>query len=273
MENLLVVKLGGGEGLDMPRACRDIAEIARTRPVIVIHGVSAQMNQMCQDLDVPVRTLNSPGGHSSRYTDARTRDIFVSATHTVNDDICEWLYSYNVNAIGVSDDVVIQGKRKKAIRAVIDGRVRIVRDDYTGSITGVDGNRLRTLLEQGYIPVLPPTALSEDGLLNIDGDRASAAVASELNAETLIILSNVEGLYRNFETDDAPVAHVPMNQLEQAMDWAQGRMKRKVLGAQEALEGGVQRVIIGDGRINNPVSQALAGSGTQFFSEHYSVEA
>lgn len=273
MENLLVVKLGGGEGLDIPRACRDLAEIARTRPLIVVHGVSAQMNQMCRDLNVPVQTLNSPNGHSSRYTNERTRDIFVAAARTVNQEICEWLSSYNVNAVGLTDDVIIEGKRKKAIRAVIDGRVRIVRDDYTGSITGVDGTQVRTLLEQGVVPVLPPMALSDEGLLNIDGDRASAAIASELGAETLIILSNVRGLYRDFDADDEPVAHVPENQIQQAMEWAQGRMKRKVLGAQEALTGGVQRVIIGDGRISNPVSQALAGHGTQFFNEHYTVEA
>ncbi len=253
MENLLVVKLGGGEGLDMPRACRDLAEIAQTRPLIVVHGVSARMNQMCEDMNVPVRSLTSPGGHSSRYTDERTRDVFAAAARSVNDEICEWLNGYNVNAQGVTENIAIEGNRKKAIRAVVDGRVRIVRDDYTGSISGVDGTSLSNLLEQGVVPVLPPMAISDDGLLNIDGDRASAAVAAELNADTLIILSNIAGLYRDFENDDAPVAEVPANRIEEAMEWAQGRMKRKVLGAQEALDGGVRRVIIGDGRISNPV--------------------
>lgn len=273
MENLLVVKLGGGEGLDIPRACRDLADIAHTRPLIIIHGVSARMNQMCRDMDVPVRTLISPGGHSSRYTDERTRDVFVAASHSVNQDICEWLYSYNVNALGFTENVVIEGNRKGAIRAVVDGRVRIVRDDYTGSITGVTSERLIQALEQGYVPVLPPLAISEDGLLNIDGDRAAAAVAAKLQAETLVILSNIEGLYRDYENDDAPVAEIMNNHIEQAMEWAQGRMKRKVLGAQEALEGGVQRVIIGDGRINNPITTALNGAGTHFLNARYTVEA
>jgi acetylglutamate/LysW-gamma-L-alpha-aminoadipate kinase len=115
-----------------------------------------------------------------------------------------------------------------------------------------------------YVPVLPPMALSEDGLLNVDGDRASAAVASELDAEELVILSNVQGLFRDFSDSTSLIAEVPMNQLEQAMNYAEGRMKRKVLGAQEALEGGVQRVIIGDGRISEPVSHALLGEGTVF---------
>ncbi|MGB7337807.1 MAG: [LysW]-aminoadipate kinase [Phototrophicaceae bacterium] len=273
MENLLVVKLGGGVGLDMPRACRNLAEIARERPLIVVHGVSARMNQLCEDLNVPVRTLSSPTGHSSRYTDERTRDIFVTAARSVNDDICEWLSSYGANPISVADEVVISGTRKKAIRAVVDGRVRIVRDDYSGSISGVDGDVLRDLLAQGRIPVVPPMAFSDSGYLNIDGDRASAAIAAELQADTLLILSNVDGLYRDFEADDAPISTIYPHQLEQAMDWAQGRMKRKVLGAQEALNGGVGQVIIGDGRISDAVSEALNGAGTHFLSTQQISEA
>lgn len=266
MNNVLVVKLGGGEGLDVPRSCRDLAQIAQNRPLVVIHGVSARMNRMCQDMNVPVRTLTSPTGHSSRYTDARTRDVFVAAARSANEEIVEWLRGYGINAIGMADieDILISGNRKRAIRAVVDRRVRIVRDDYSGSITGVDGNRLNELLAMGYIPVLPPMALSDDGLLNVDGDRASAAVASELDAEELVILSNVQGLFRDFSDSSSLIAEVPMNQLEQAMNFAQGRMKRKVLGAQEALQGGVQRVIIGDGRISDPVSHALLGEGTVF---------
>ncbi|MGJ3239866.1 MAG: [LysW]-aminoadipate kinase [Anaerolineae bacterium] len=264
MENVLVVKLGGGQGLDVPRVCRDLAEIAQERPLVVVHGVSARMDQMCRDLNVPVRTLTSPDGHSSRYTDARTRDIFASASRSANQEICDWLTSYGVNALGITDEIVIHAERKGVVRAVVDGRVRIVRDDYTGRITEIDGAPLRDLLAQGIVPVLPPMAISNEGLLNIDGDRASAAVASELDANTLVILSNVAGLFRDFEADDAPIAEVPYEQLDDAMEWAQGRMKRKVLGAQEALDGGVQRVIIGDGRTRNPVSQALEGVGTQF---------
>jgi len=262
--NVLVVKLGGGAGMDIPRACRDLSRIAALRPLVVIHGVSARMNQMCEELKVPVRTLSSPGGHSSRYTDERTRDIFVSAARTVNEEIVEWLHSYHVNAVGVDNEVYIEGERKRALRAIVDGRVRIVRDDYSGSITKINGTALREMLAMGYTPVLPPMAVSADGYLNIDGDRASAAVAAELDAEELVILSNVSGLFRNFGDANSLVAEVPLTQLEQAMAWAQGRMKRKVLGAQEALEGGVQRVIIGDGRVSDPVSHALSGAGTVF---------
>lgn len=264
--NLLIVKLGGGAGLDMPRACDDLARIAEQRPLIVVHGVSERMNQLCEDLGVPVQMIQSPGGHSSRYTDPRTRDIFVKAARSVNQNVVNWLTSNDVDAIGLAaeSDVPLHGERKKAIRAVMNGRVRIIRDDYSGSITGVDSQRLIDLLEQGYVPVLPPMVISDDGLLNVDGDRAGAAIAGAMNAADYVILSNVRGLFRDADDPNTRVADIPMSQIQQAMSWAEGRMKRKVLGAQEALESGVQRVIIGDGRISQPVSQALQGEGTTF---------
>lgn len=264
-ENMLVVKLGGAEGLDLDASCDDLAVLASNRPMIVVHGVSALANRLCAEAGHPAQTLASPSGHTSRYTDPITRDIYVKAAEMANREVVEQLRKRGINAIGITgDETLIHGQRKKAIRAVVAGRVRVVRDDYSGSITGVDSDRLSQLIEAGYVPVLPPMALSDDGLLNIDGDRASAAVAGALQVSELIILSNVRGLYRNFPDESSFVQQVPGHQLENAMNWAQGRMKRKVLGAQEALAGGVQRVIISDGRVNNPVQHALAGNGTEF---------
>lgn len=267
LANILVVKLGGGEGLDLVASCDDLAQIATQRPLVVVHGVSAIMNQMCIDLGVEVQSLTSPSGHSSRYTNPEVRDIFVRASELANERVISALRQRGVNATGITgDDIAVKGTRKKAIRAVVNGRVRVVRDDYSGSIHDVSTDKLISLLEQGQVPVIPPMAMSEDGLLNVDGDRASAAVAGALNAEELLILSNVRGLYRNFPDEDSFVNEVPHSQLDTALGWAKGRMKRKVLGAQEALEGGVNRVIIGDGRITSPATQALAGAGTVFTS-------
>jgi acetylglutamate/LysW-gamma-L-alpha-aminoadipate kinase len=269
-DNLLVIKLGGGEGLDMSRACADIARIARQRPVIVVHGVSARMNQFCHEQNIPVRTLTSPTGHTSRYTNPQTRDVFVSACRSVNREIITHLQSHGIDATGfrADDAIVIQGERKQALRAVVDGRTRIIRDDYSGSITHIEAVPLLEQLEAGCVPVVPPLADSADGLLNIDGDRAAAELAAALQAGTYVILSNVRGLYRNYPDEDSLVSEIPQAHLSQAMQWAQGRMKRKVLGAQEALEGGVQRVIISDGRNPQPVSEALNGAGTTFINDH-----
>jgi acetylglutamate/LysW-gamma-L-alpha-aminoadipate kinase len=153
-----------------------------------------------------------------------------------------------------------------AIRAVVNGRVRVIRDDFTGSITGVDVARITEVLERGEIAVVPPLASSADGLLNVDGDRAAAAVAARLSAQTLVILSNVRGLYRNHQDESSFVRQVLPQQFDQALHWAEGRMKRKVLSAREATGAGVAQVVVADGRVLQPVTQALQGEGTVFFS-------
>jgi len=262
---LLVVKLGGGAGLDLAAACDDLAAVAKGRPLVVVHGVSDLMNQLCAELGIEVQTLTSPSGHSSRYTPPATRDVYVRAAEEANAGLVAELQRRGVKATGfIGENVVVRGSRKQAIRAVMNGRIRMVRDDHSGAITGVEAAPLREALMDGQAPVLPPMAASEDGLLNVDGDRAAASVASALGASTLVILSNVRGLYRDFPDEDSFVEQVALAQIDSALDWAQGRMKRKVLAAQEALTQGVAEVIIGDGRVRRPVSRALRGEGTRF---------
>lgn len=260
--DVLVVKIGGGAGVDLAGCLADIAQIARQRPVVIVHGVSDTMNRLCAERGVPVRTLTSPSGHESRYTDPATRDLFVEATSIVGAQIVRALAAHGVGAVTVQG--AIHGERKAAIRAVVNGRVVMIRDDYSGTITHTDAAPIRAALAQGLVPVIAPLATSPDGWLNVDGDRASASVAAALGAADLLILSNVRGLYRRYPDESSLIAHVPAQQIETALEAAQGRMKRKVLGAQEALSGGVRRVIIADGRAHQPVSAALNGSGTTF---------
>jgi acetylglutamate/LysW-gamma-L-alpha-aminoadipate kinase len=267
---ILVVKIGGGAGVDMARCAADIEQLAQQRPVIVVHGVSDALNRLCEARGVAVRTLTSPTGHTSRYTDPATRDLFVEAAEGVNAELVRRLREHGIEAVGLTGEhVPVCGERKTAVRALVDGRVRIVRDDYTGTITGVNTALIcERLMQQGdgapTVIVIPPLAISMDGLLNIDGDRASAAVAAGVGAAELVILSNVRGLYRAYGDESSLVAHIGRGQIETALEWAQGRMKRKIIGAGEALSGGVRRVMIADGRVDAPISRALNGSGTHF---------
>jgi acetylglutamate/LysW-gamma-L-alpha-aminoadipate kinase len=76
------------------------------------------------------------------------------------------------------------------------------------------------------------------------------------------MLTAVPGLMRSFPDESTLIRNLPHQKLEEALNFAEGRMKKKVLGAQEALNGGVGRVIISDGRVSNPISEALKGNGT-----------
>lgn len=267
LDDVLVVKIGGGAGLNLGACLTDLAAIARERPLVIVHGVSARMDALCAQLNHPVRTLTSPDGHSSRYTDAQTRDIFVRAANDVNREIVTALRVQGIEAVGVEldADFPVIGRRKDAIRAVVDGRVRVVRDDYTGTITEVNAERLHSILTNGGVVVMPPLAMSADGALNVDGDRLAAAVAGALGACDLVILSNVRGLLRDVRDVNSLISSVSGTQIDSALNYAEGRMKRKVLGASEALNGGVGRVVIGDGRESMPVRRALDGAGTAFY--------
>jgi acetylglutamate/LysW-gamma-L-alpha-aminoadipate kinase len=122
---------------------------------------------------------------------------------------------------------------------------------------------LRLLLEQDYLPVIAPLACSEKGEpLNVDGDRAAAAIAVALEADVLLLLSNVPGLLRAFPDESSLIPTIPRNDVESYLQYAEGRMKKKVLGAAEAIEQGVGRVVLGDAREPQCVSRALDGAGT-----------
>ncbi len=266
---MIVIKVGGSEGVDLDAVCDDVAALRKEGvQLILIHGGSHETNVVAEALGHPPQFITSPSGHTSRRTDRRTLEIFEMVyCGKVNKSVVERLQKAGVNAVGLSglDGRLWEGKRKEAIRAVEGGKVRIIRDDYTGVVERVNVPLLRLLLDNGYLPVLTPPAVSEQGeAINVDADRAAGAMAVALKADALLLLSNVPGLLRNFPDESSLIARVPKSDIESAAESAQGRMKKKVLGAQEALAGGVKRVILGDSRGQSPVRAALQGKGTVF---------
>lgn len=264
---MLVVKIGGSQGVGLDAVCNDIAElVAQNKPVVVVHGGSAETNEISEKLGFPPRFVTNQSGFTSRYTDRNTLEIFAMVTNgRINTLLVERLQKGGVNAIGLSglDARVMVAKRKDAIRIVENGRQRMLRDDYTGKIETVNGDFLTMLVQSGLTPVISPLAMSPDGIaLNVDADRAAAMVAGAVKADELIILTNVPGLMREFPDESTVIPHIPRNGLEQALTLAEGRMKKKVLGASEALDLGVSKVIFADGRVEHPLKNALSGAGT-----------
>jgi acetylglutamate/LysW-gamma-L-alpha-aminoadipate kinase len=265
---LMVIKIGGARNIQLTPICEDIAAMtAQEHQIVLVHGGSERATQLANERGHPLQYLTSPSNFVSRYTDAAMRDIFVEAVSSYNADICQELQNFGVETVRLTtpETCVLLGERKSAIRAVIDGRIRVIRDDYSGSLTEIVQDPLREILAEGKVPVIPPLAYSEtDGYLNVNGDRAAAAVSGALSAEMLLILSNVEGLYRDSEDQSSLVPTVSRTQLDSAMSWADGQMKHKVLSVREALEGGVARAAIVDGRRPQPLQAALDGGGTWF---------
>ena len=262
-----VVKVGGSEGIDLDAFCADVAALWHDGvPLVIVHGGSAETNRVAEALGHPPRFVTSPSGYTSRLTDRRTLEIFEMVyCGSVNKGVVERLQRHGVNALGLSglDGRVWEGERKHAIRAVENGKIRILRDTWTGTLKRVNAALLRTLLDAGCLPVLTPPAASVDGeAINVDGDRAAAATAAALGAETLLLLSNVPGFLNDFPDEASLVPRLARADLGAARERAEGRMRIKLLGAEEALDGGVQRVVLGDARGARPIRAALDGHGT-----------
>ena len=277
-EEPLVVKAGGGRSLDLEAIAGDIAELSASGlRIVLVHGGAETTNEVAEQLGHPPRFVTSESGYSSRRTDRRTLEIFEMVyCGLLNKRWVESLQRRGIPAVGLSglDGRLFEGRRKDKLRIRVGARRLVLRDDWTGTVDQVNADLLRLLLEAGYLPVLTPPGCSYDGeAVNVDGDRAAAAVAAALGAKTLVYLSGAPGLLADFPDEASLIARHEVARadlagpeahagLEPLMAAAQDRMKKKVLGAAEALRGGLERVILADGRIERPVRAALEGAGT-----------
>ena len=239
-----VVKAGGSAGVDRDAVADLVADVARSDEIVLVHGASAETNKLAAVLDHPQETVVSPSGLQSRRTDRRTLEIFAMAALGVeNFHYVEKLQQRGIDAVGLSG---VSGRllvaKKKDVRSVRDGKTILLRDDYTGKVEAVNLPLLTQFIGPGRVPVIAPLALStERQALNVDGDRVAAAIAVAIDADALIILTSVPGLLR--DTDD-PRTLVPEATIGEAESLARGRMKVKILAAREALDGGVDEVVI-----------------------------
>jgi acetylglutamate/LysW-gamma-L-alpha-aminoadipate kinase len=264
---MIVVKIGGVNGVNISAVIADVAALVKAgQKLIIVHGGSGETNAISAQLGHPPKFVTAVSGFTSRYTDRETLEIFAMVTAgKINTILVEKLQKAGVNAFGLSgvDGKLMVAKRKDSIRIVENGKQRILRDDYTGKIETVNRDLLHSLIDAGYTPVIAPLAISPEGdALNVDADRAAAMIAGTVNAEQLIILSNVPGLLRNFPDEGSLIEHIDKAKVDQSIEFAEGRMKKKVLGASEALSLGVGQVVFADGRIDHPLAGALQGKGT-----------
>jgi len=261
---LAVIKIGGASGVATQNIVADVARcVAEGLQVVLVHGGSDLTNTLSQQLGHEARMITSPSGMTSRYTDAETLRIFAMAVAgQINTELVALLQQQGVNALVLAgvDGRLLVARRKAVVRAQLPGgRIQILRDDYTGQIEQVNGELLKQLLSIGLTPVIAPLALSYDGeRLNVDGDRAAAAIAASLHADALAILTNVPGLLADPSDKNTLISGFSAHRLDEYMQYAQGRMRKKLLGAQEALRGGVARVCIG----NASLQDVLNGVGT-----------
>jgi acetylglutamate/LysW-gamma-L-alpha-aminoadipate kinase len=239
-------------------ALSDLAQIAHGNSTVIVHGGGDTVTRMAERLGLQQKFVTSPEGFRSRYTDAETIQVFTMVmAGKINKEIVRCLQSRKIAAVGLSglDGALIRAERKR--RLVIQdesGRRRAIDGGYTGKITNIDTSLLRALITTGYVPVIAPIALgSECEPLNLDGDRTAAYVAGALQADLLILLTNVEGVSIN----GTVVRRLAADEAKQSLSNLGPGMITKVYAALEALSMGVGKVMIASAHRENPFTSAV----------------
>jgi len=266
---LIVLKIGGSLNGNFNSVCGDIKRLYDAgERLVIVHGGGETTNELSRRLGIEVEKVTSPSGFESRRTTKEVLEVFVMAcAGKVNRFLVAELQRVGVQAIGLcgADGRLIEAERKVIKALTPEGKVRIIKDDYSGKITRVNSELLERLLDMGLVPVVAPLALSPLGeLLNVDGDTLASKIALALRSENLVILSDVPGLLRDLSDPGSLIKEVSLDMEEEMLALAKGRMKKKVMALFEAMKGGVKRGVIASGYDESPVFSALQGKGTLF---------
>jgi acetylglutamate/LysW-gamma-L-alpha-aminoadipate kinase len=265
----IVIKLGGDivKGQFPPDLLSDIRNLSSSNQLILIHGGGDTVTEIATKLGKTQRFVVSPDGIKSRYTDRETMDIFMMVMcGLIAKKLVETLAAGGVKAVSLSglDGGVLRASRKKKLLIVDErGRKVVIDGGYTGKMQSADGAVLQALLEKGFVPIVSPVAMGDEGEpLNIDSDRAAAYVAMGARADAVLFLTDVQGL----KLDGQVVEGLTVEQARSSLPKIGFGMQKKVLAGIEAMEGGVREVIIASGFGPTPVSAAMAHQGCTVIS-------
>ncbi|MCZ6581688.1 MAG: [LysW]-aminoadipate/[LysW]-glutamate kinase [Thaumarchaeota archaeon] len=256
---MITIKIGGSIVDNLhPTTIADIKKVSR-QGVILVHGGAKQVTQISEALGKKQKFIVSPSGIKSRFTDQETVEIFTMVmSGKINKTIVRMLQKNGINAVGLSgiDGQILQADRKKKLIVVNEkGRKMAIDGGYTGKIREVNASLIKSILDQGYTPVISPVAISEEyDFLNVDGDRAAAYVAGKVKADRILFLTNVDGLLM----DNKLVKNLSLSETKEMLPKIGHGMEKKVLAATESLEMGVNEALIANGQKENPISSALS---------------
>lgn len=262
----IVVKVGGRA---LEQNLEEILEsvvkrFKKNMMTVFVHGGGDIVTRYEKLLGIEPKFVVSPQGVRSRYTDEKELEVYVMVmAGKINKEIVARFNRFGVKAIGLTgaDGSLMKADRKKKIVVVDENnRKRVVDGGYTGMIKEVDVKMLSSLLDQGYLPVIAPIAIGEEGeLLNVDADQAAVKIAEKIKAEKLLILTDVEGVF----IDGELVKKLRSTEVEELQSKIGYGMNRKVMMCARTVSGGVKEVVISSGLIPDPLRALEEDIGTR----------
>ncbi|MFX1257623.1 MAG: [LysW]-aminoadipate kinase [Promethearchaeota archaeon] len=264
---IVVIKIGGALiAKNFDNVIKDIANIYLNYEdkytLLIVHGGGPQINDTLKKMNKEPKYFNTPSGFTTRYTDQETIEAAIMALGGLNNKrLVEALHRQGVHkAFGFSgiDGGVIEAERKEKILVLINGKKIMMRGEYSGKINKVSTPIIDFLLENKYLPVIGSLAKSKEGdIVNVDGDRAATYITKALNADILISLTDVDGIYKDINDKNSIIKNIKSHQLDDLIIKLEGGMKKKAYAVLEAFKIGIKKIVICSGLTNTPLLNAL----------------
>jgi acetylglutamate kinase len=236
----IVIKVGGKaaeQTAGLTALCDEMHVLSPEHRLVLVHGGGAEVTAVSRRLGIEAVFHDGV-----RITSPEEMDIVdMVLAGKVNKQLVRLLRTRGVNAVGLSgsDGGIFTGRAVSAVSAV-QGSAQT----RTGEITAADGKLLALLLSNGYLPVISSTSMDAEGRgLNINADAAALALAARMGASALVFLSDIPGILSEGSIVQALSADEARALIAKGV--IKGGMIPKVTASLEAMNGGVQKVIIG----------------------------
>ena len=262
---IVIIKYGGSAMLDDELKNNVIKDAALLKLVglkpIIVHGGGKEISRMVDRLGMQARFVNG-----LRVTDEATMEVVEMVLAKVNQDLVARLQAQGIQAVGISgkDAGLLQVEKKLSAGEDIG---------YVGQVKNVNTAILDDLLEKGFLPVVFPVGMDDQfHTYNINADDAACAIAEAMKAEKLAFLSDIEGVFRDKDDPSTRITQITVSQARALIDEgiAGGGMIPKLQNCIHAIESGVSRVHILDGRLPHSLLMEIftnKGTGTMFFKD------
>lgn len=254
----VVIKYGGHAMLNDELKQAVLTDIVLMKYVgmhpVIVHGGGPDITDMLKRVNIE---SNFVGG--LRVTDKDTMEIVeMVLVGKINKDIVSRINTYGGRAVGLSGkdaNLLMAGKKPGRLREP-DGSFKEVDIGFVGEILEVNPALVATIIKEGYIPVISPVAVGENGQgYNVNADTAAGALAVALGADKLIILTDVEGIMADRKDSSSLISVIGYDEVPDLVSGGiiQGGMIPKVECCTRALEGGVKTTHILDGRVSHSI--------------------
>lgn len=262
---IIVVKYGGSAMVDEELKRNVIADVTLLKLVgfkpIIVHGGGKEISKWVEKAGMEPRFVNG-----LRVTDEATMEIAEMVLNRVNKSLVQLVEELGVLAVGVSgkDGGLLKVEKKYSQGEDIG---------YVGEIKQVNPKILYDLLEKDFLPIVCPIGLDDHyNTYNINADDAACAIARAVNAEKLAFLTDIEGVYKDPEDKKSLISELSIDEARALISdgFIGGGMLPKLNNCIEAIENGVSRVHILDGRIAHCLLLEIftnKGIGTAILSE------